>query len=87
MTSARFEWDEVKDRANREKHGAGFAAAQGAFLDPHRLIFADGPWWGGGALFLPWHGGRARHDGSVHLAGRTHPFVRRRVLAERQEAV
>ena len=41
MTSGSFEWDEVKDRANREKHGVGFAAAQDAFLDPHRLIFAD----------------------------------------------
>ena len=41
MASARFEWDEVKDRANREKHGVGFAEAQDAFLDPHRLIFAD----------------------------------------------
>ena len=41
MIQASFEWDEAKDRAIREKHGVGFAQAQGAFLDPHRLIFAD----------------------------------------------
>ena len=38
---ASFEWDAAKDRANREKHDVGFAEAQGAFLDPDRLIFAD----------------------------------------------
>ena len=41
MIQASFEWHEAKDRANREKHGVGFAQAQEAFLDPHRLIFAD----------------------------------------------
>jgi len=41
MPSATFEWDPAKDRANREKHGVGFADALDAFFDPHRLIFAD----------------------------------------------
>jgi hypothetical protein len=36
-----FEWDVAKDAANRVKHGVGFAEAQDAFFDPHRLIFAD----------------------------------------------
>ena len=34
--------DQPKDRANcGAAHGLGFAKAQEAFLDPHRLIFAD----------------------------------------------
>lgn len=36
-----FEWDAAKDLANRAKHRVGFAEAQDAFFDPHRLIFAD----------------------------------------------
>ena len=36
-----FEWDGVKDRANRLKHGVSFANAQAAFLDPHRVIAED----------------------------------------------
>ncbi len=38
---ASFEWDEEKDRANREKHGVGFKLAQRAFLDPNRRIMVD----------------------------------------------
>ncbi len=36
-----FEWDAAKDRANRLKHGVGFAQAQYAFFDPHRVIAKD----------------------------------------------
>lgn len=39
MTS--FEWDERKDRANREKRGVSFLEAQRAFLDPNRVIAED----------------------------------------------
>ena len=36
-----FEWDEQKNRENREKHAVSFEEAQGAFQDPHRLIIRD----------------------------------------------
>jgi len=36
-----FDWDEEKDRENREKHNVSFSAAQRAFLDPHRIIVED----------------------------------------------
>lgn len=36
-----FEWDEVKDRINKEKHGVSFKLAQYAFADPNRVILAD----------------------------------------------
>lgn len=36
-----FEWDPLKDRHNRQKHGVSFLVAQGAFLDPHRVIAED----------------------------------------------
>jgi uncharacterized protein len=36
-----FEWDEIKDRINRRKHGVSFAEAQAAFLDPHRVVAED----------------------------------------------
>ena len=36
-----FEWDDAKDRLNRTKHGVSFAAAQGAFFDPRRVIAKD----------------------------------------------
>ncbi len=32
-----FEWDPVKDRANRLKHGVPFALAQRAFFDQKRV--------------------------------------------------
>jgi hypothetical protein len=41
MKDARFEWDEAKDSENRAKHGVSFAMAQGAFLDPRRVIAED----------------------------------------------
>ena len=36
-----FEWDEEKDRENREKHGVSFELAQYAFADPGRVIAED----------------------------------------------
>lgn len=36
-----FEWDPIKDRANRAKHGVPFSLAQRAFLDPKLVIAED----------------------------------------------
>ena len=36
-----FEWDPIKERANRAKHGVPFSLAQLAFFDPHRVIAED----------------------------------------------
>jgi len=36
-----FEWDDEKDRLNKEKHGVSFALAQIAFLDENRVILDD----------------------------------------------
>ena len=36
-----FEWDAIKDRANRAKHGVPFSLAQRAFFDPRRVIADD----------------------------------------------
>lgn len=36
-----FEWDETKERINREKHGVSFEEAQFAFLDSKRLMALD----------------------------------------------
>jgi uncharacterized DUF497 family protein len=36
-----FEWDPIKDRANRAKHGVSFSMAQHAFLDSRRVIAED----------------------------------------------
>ena len=36
-----FEWNERKDRANRKKHGIGFAEAALVFADPLARIFPD----------------------------------------------
>jgi uncharacterized protein len=41
MINAGFEWDEEKDRENREKHGVSFELAQYAFADPERVIAQD----------------------------------------------
>lgn len=41
MVKPSFEWDSAKDEANQEKHGVAFALAQGAFLDPERVIARD----------------------------------------------
>ncbi len=36
-----FEWDENKDKVNKEKHGVSFAFAQLAFIDNKRIILED----------------------------------------------
>jgi uncharacterized DUF497 family protein len=36
-----FEWDEIKNRDNIEKHGVSFYDAQDAFFDYKRIIAAD----------------------------------------------
>lgn len=41
MVDPDFEWDEIKDRTNRAKHGVSFMQAQGAFFDPGRVIAED----------------------------------------------
>ncbi len=41
MIKTHFEWDKEKDKANQEKHGVAFAAAQFAFADPDRVIAED----------------------------------------------
>jgi len=41
MATARFEWDDAKNRENWRKHGVDFAAAQAAFADPRRVIAED----------------------------------------------
>ena len=34
MAGIRFEWDEIKNRANQRKHGIGFEQASRVFFDP-----------------------------------------------------
>jgi hypothetical protein len=41
VRKVRFEWDEEKEKENQAKHRVSFAAAQQAFLDPHRIIAED----------------------------------------------
>ena len=36
-----FEWDELKDRANRKKHGVSFEEARSAFLDENARVLPD----------------------------------------------
>ncbi|MFH2114566.1 MAG: BrnT family toxin [Spirochaetota bacterium] len=36
-----FDWDESKNRINRDKHGVSFEDTQEAFFDPQRLDRAD----------------------------------------------
>ncbi len=36
-----FEWDNAKERANRQKHGVGFRTAAKVFLDPYVIEFDD----------------------------------------------
>lgn len=40
-TGPDFEWDAVKDRQNRGKHGVSFMLVQRAFFDPRRVIAED----------------------------------------------
>ena len=41
MNKTTFEWDDDKERLNRQKHGVSFVLAQYAFADPRRVILAD----------------------------------------------
>lgn len=41
MKSAKFEWDEKKNRENQKKHGISFEKAQYAFADPSRVVSED----------------------------------------------
>ena len=41
MKSARFDWDEEKDKENQEKHNVPFSLARYAFLDSKRIIVED----------------------------------------------
>ena len=41
MAAPVFEWDEVKNRANRRKHGVSFEEAQSVFLDESARLVAD----------------------------------------------
>ncbi len=36
-----FEWDEVKDKANLQKHDVSFEEAKSVFNDPFQMIFSD----------------------------------------------
>jgi len=41
VSTARFEWDDAKDRENIAKHDVSFSVAQLAFADPRRIITFD----------------------------------------------
>jgi uncharacterized DUF497 family protein len=41
MSKPNFEWDEIKDLENQQKHGVPFLEAQHAFLDKNRVIAED----------------------------------------------
>jgi uncharacterized protein len=38
---ASFEWDDLKNEQNKEKHGVSFSEAQYAFADPQRVMVED----------------------------------------------
>ena len=37
----RFDWDERKNKSNRNKHGVWFEEAQSVFSDPYGRLFYD----------------------------------------------
>jgi uncharacterized DUF497 family protein len=41
VSELRFEWDERKNKSNRQKHGVSFEEAQTAFSDEHGLLIDD----------------------------------------------
>ncbi|HEY5376514.1 MAG TPA: BrnT family toxin [Polyangiaceae bacterium] len=41
MAALRFEWDDRKNRSNRQKHGVSFEEAQTVFLDDAALLIDD----------------------------------------------
>jgi uncharacterized DUF497 family protein len=80
-----FEWDLVKDRANRTKHGVGFEIVQLASLDPLRVIAEDlGHSGGERRYFCFWPGRGRRHDGALHVAKPKDQDFRSGLLAERK---
>lgn len=52
----RFEWDDAKNRSNRNKHGITFETATRIFLDPmlvlreYRIVGAEQRWHGIGSV-------------------------------------
>ena len=79
-----FEWDPVKDRANRTKHGIGFEIAQHAFLDPLRVIAEDLDHSGGERRYFCFGRVEGRHDGALHVAKPKDQDFRSGLLAERK---
>ena len=41
MKDVCFEWDEVKNKANIQKHGISFEEAESVFFDEYALLIAD----------------------------------------------
>lgn len=41
MSDIRFEWDEIKNRENKRKHGVSFDEAQTVFLDENAIRYYD----------------------------------------------
>ncbi len=41
MNKIRFEWDDSKNRSNRQKHGVSFEEAQTVFFDDRAIEFYD----------------------------------------------
>jgi uncharacterized DUF497 family protein len=41
MSQIRFEWNEVKSRQNKRKHGVSFEEAQTVFLDENAIRYFD----------------------------------------------
>ena len=41
MSQIRFEWDPIKAKSNKKKHGVSFEEAQSAFFDEQGLLLED----------------------------------------------
>ena len=41
MSDIRFEWDEIKNRENKRKHGVSFDEAQTVFFDENAIRYYD----------------------------------------------
>ncbi|MGB7122504.1 MAG: BrnT family toxin [Bradyrhizobium sp.] len=78
-----FEWDPVKDGANRAKHGVGFEIAQRAFLDPLRVIAEDLDHSGGERRYFCFGRVKGAIMTVLHLAKSKDQDFRSGVLAER----
>ncbi len=91
MKGLRFEWDERKNRTNRQKHGVSFEEASSVFTDDRALFLADPDHSGGEDRFIllgmsstlrvlaVWHSYRSR-DEVIRLIS-----ARRATRAERAE--